>query len=128
MLGNRYMNVVMLSPYAPIAFTPQEMFLVHISVTGRVDNRATVRPDGFKSIGSPIDLIETATCRLVVQCLKKLRHRVPHSIWYEIKKVAAAVTISRFILIFISIVIKSSRISLAFLRDTYHYTFDTNVL
>jgi hypothetical protein len=34
-------------PYAPGAFTPQEIFLVLISVRGRIDSSATVRPEGL---------------------------------------------------------------------------------
>ena len=82
----------------------------------------------FKLIGNPTDLIEPETFQLVAQCLKQLRHRVPHSTQYEIKKVVVVVTISSRTLIFITNVIKSSLISLHFLRDTYHYTLDTNVL
>ena len=39
--------VVGYQPYAPAAFTPQEMFLVHISVRDLVDPRATVQSEGF---------------------------------------------------------------------------------
>jgi hypothetical protein len=52
-------------PYAPAAFTPQEIFLVLISVTGRVNPRATVRPERSRQWNIPI---ETATFRFVAQC------------------------------------------------------------
>jgi hypothetical protein len=63
------MKVVKLSVLRTGRLYPQEGFLVLIFVIGRVDPRATVRPEG----------IETSTFRLVAQCLNQLRHRVPQT-------------------------------------------------
>jgi len=41
------MKVVRLSAYAPAAFITQEVFLVLISVQGRVNPRAIVWPEGL---------------------------------------------------------------------------------
>jgi hypothetical protein len=51
----------------------QKVFLVLIYIRGWVDPRITVRPEGLYQPKIPSE-IETATFRLVEQCLKQLRH------------------------------------------------------
>jgi hypothetical protein len=73
--------VVRLSVLRTSFHLPPGRFLVIISVRGWVDPRAIVRLKGLRQLKNPMTSrwIETATFRLVAQCLNKLRYRVTHS-------------------------------------------------
>ena len=79
------MKVLRLSVLCTGCLYPLKIFLVLISLRGRVDSRVMVRPEGLherklvmKSLG-----IELAIFRLVAYCLNELSHRVPPDLYVE---------------------------------------------
>jgi hypothetical protein len=76
---SRHIKVVSFSSLRTGCLYPRETFLVHISGRGWVNLRAIVWPEGLYQWKNPMIPwgIETATFRLVAQCLNQMRHRVP---------------------------------------------------
>jgi hypothetical protein len=66
-------------PYAPVAFTLQEIFLVLISLRGWVDPRAIAKPEDYVNEKIPMTPsgIERAPFLLAAQCLNQVRYGAP---------------------------------------------------
>jgi len=72
--------VEVVSPRHRLPLSPKEILLVFISVTGAVDPKATAQPEGLclqKIQLTPLG-IKPTTFWPVAQCLKQVRHHVPH--------------------------------------------------
>jgi hypothetical protein len=75
------MKVVNCQPYAPAALTPpQEISLVLISARDWIDHKTLMQNEGLNQWKIPIipSGIDPPSFRLVSQCLKQLRHLIPH--------------------------------------------------
>jgi hypothetical protein len=70
-------------PYAPAALYPQIVTWYSFMLESWSDTRAIVRLEGLGQLKIPMasSEIETATFRLVVQCLSQLRYRVPRCLY-----------------------------------------------
>jgi hypothetical protein len=71
-----HIKVVRLSAVYPLPFTPQEMFVVLVSIRVWVDPRAVMHSE-IKIIPVTPSEIEPATLQFVAQCLNQLYHCVP---------------------------------------------------
>jgi hypothetical protein len=75
-------------PYAPVAFSPKEIFLVFISLRSWVDFRTTGRPEVLqqRKISMITSRIQILTFRHVAHCVKQTHQRVRPSLT-EYKKI-----------------------------------------
>jgi hypothetical protein len=82
---SRYMKVVRLSAVHTGHLYSQEIFSVLISVRSWVNSSAIMWLEGLGQWKIPVTPsgMETATSRLVAQCINKLRHQVPNSEIFE---------------------------------------------
>jgi len=79
---NRVIKWLVCLPYAPIAFSPKEIFLVFISLRGSVDFRTTGRPEVLYQwkISMISSRIQTVTFRHVAHSVEQMRQRVRPSL------------------------------------------------
>jgi hypothetical protein len=64
-------------PYVPAAFTPQDVFLVLVSLRDWVEPRVIVRSEWFSKWKMPMTPLGIATSQLLAQCVSQLLLRAP---------------------------------------------------